>query len=186
MRRLWSAPSSALIALRLVPYMIGYAGAYDSWQWLTFAPFDLSLAFGPLVWVYVTLLSTGGLPVHWRLHAIPAALQLGYQLAAFGLPLQTKWDWYTTGHRHVVEPVGFALVDSRTAYLRRRFCRHNPEELVVLAWWIDSGASPATAFRVHVEVAATHITMNPVAVNIQCHSARRANAVITPGGIDFK
>src|SRR5262249_47466581 len=28
----------------------------------------------------------------------------------------------------------------------------------------------ATAFRVHVEVAATHITMNPVAVNIQCHS----------------
>ncbi len=42
-----------------------------------------------------------------------------------------------------------------------------------------------TAFRVHVEVAATHITMNPVAVNIQCHSARRANAVITPGGIAF-
>ena len=44
----------------------------------------------------------------------------------------------------------------------------------------------STSFRVHVEVAATHITMNPVAVNIQCHSARRANAVITPGGIDFK
>ena len=34
----------------------------------------------------------------------------------------------------------------------------------------------STSFRVHVEVAATHITMNPVAVNIQCHSARRANA----------
>src|SRR5215470_4186317 len=44
----------------------------------------------------------------------------------------------------------------------------------------------ATAFRVHVEVGATHITMNPVAVNIQCHSARRASAIITPGGIDFK
>jgi len=44
----------------------------------------------------------------------------------------------------------------------------------------------STSFRVHVEVAATHITMNPVAVNIQCHSARRANAMITPGGIDFK
>jgi tartrate/fumarate subfamily iron-sulfur-dependent hydro-lyase alpha chain len=43
----------------------------------------------------------------------------------------------------------------------------------------------ATAFRVHVEIAATHITMNPVAVNIQCHSARRASAVITPGGIAF-
>jgi len=31
----------------------------------------------------------------------------------------------------------------------------------------------------------TKITMNPVAVNIQCHSARRANAIITPGGISF-
>ena len=43
----------------------------------------------------------------------------------------------------------------------------------------------STSFRVHVEVAATHITMNPVAVNIQCHSARRASATITPGGIAF-
>jgi tartrate dehydratase alpha subunit/fumarate hydratase class I-like protein len=43
----------------------------------------------------------------------------------------------------------------------------------------------STSFRVHVEIAATHITMNPVAVNIQCHSARRANAIITPGGISF-
>ena len=41
----------------------------------------------------------------------------------------------------------------------------------------------STAFAVHVEVAATHITMNPVAVNIQCHSARRARATFTPAGI---
>ena len=44
----------------------------------------------------------------------------------------------------------------------------------------------STAFAVHVEIAATHITMNPVAVNIQCHSARRATATITPGGIAFE
>jgi tartrate/fumarate subfamily iron-sulfur-dependent hydro-lyase alpha chain len=43
----------------------------------------------------------------------------------------------------------------------------------------------STAFAVHVEVAATHITMNPVAVNIQCHSARRAYAIITQGGLSF-
>ena len=45
------------------------------------------------------------------------------------------------------------------------------------------GAS--TAFAVHVEMAATHITMNPVAVNIQCHSARRASATFTPDGIEL-
>ena len=43
----------------------------------------------------------------------------------------------------------------------------------------------STSFAVHVEIAATHITQNPVAVNIQCHSARRARATITPGGIAF-
>ena len=43
----------------------------------------------------------------------------------------------------------------------------------------------STAFAVHVEVAATHITMNPVAVNIQCHSARRASATFTPNGVSI-
>jgi len=43
----------------------------------------------------------------------------------------------------------------------------------------------ATAFAVHVELAATHITMNPVAVNMQCHSARRASALLTADGIEF-
>ena len=41
----------------------------------------------------------------------------------------------------------------------------------------------ATAFAVHVELAATHITMNPVAVNMQCHAARRATATFTPAGV---
>ncbi|HEX3632329.1 MAG TPA: fumarate hydratase [Casimicrobiaceae bacterium] len=43
----------------------------------------------------------------------------------------------------------------------------------------------ATAFAVHVELAATHITMNPVAVNMQCHSARRASAAITSAGVSY-
>ncbi len=43
----------------------------------------------------------------------------------------------------------------------------------------------STAFAVHVETAATHITMNPVAVNIQCHSARRASATFTPDGVEI-
>ncbi len=42
----------------------------------------------------------------------------------------------------------------------------------------------STAFEVHVETAATHITMNPVAVNIQCHSARRATVTFTPDGME--
>jgi fumarate hydratase subunit alpha len=43
----------------------------------------------------------------------------------------------------------------------------------------------STSFAVHVELAATHITMNPVAVNMQCHSARRARATFTPAGVTY-
>ena len=43
----------------------------------------------------------------------------------------------------------------------------------------------STAFAVHIEIAATHITMNPVAVNMQCHSARRARATFTPLGVEY-
>jgi fumarate hydratase subunit alpha/L(+)-tartrate dehydratase alpha subunit len=43
----------------------------------------------------------------------------------------------------------------------------------------------STAFAVHVETAATHITMNPVAVNMQCHSARRARATFRRSGIEY-
>ena len=43
----------------------------------------------------------------------------------------------------------------------------------------------STAFAVHIELAATHITMNPIAVNMQCHSARRARATFTPAGVVY-
>jgi fumarate hydratase subunit alpha/L(+)-tartrate dehydratase alpha subunit len=43
----------------------------------------------------------------------------------------------------------------------------------------------STAFAVHVETAATHITMNPVAVNMQCHSARRARATFRGKGVEY-
>jgi fumarate hydratase subunit alpha len=43
----------------------------------------------------------------------------------------------------------------------------------------------STSFAVHVETAATHITMNPVAVNMQCHSARRARATFRLNGVEY-
>jgi fumarate hydratase subunit alpha/L(+)-tartrate dehydratase alpha subunit len=43
-----------------------------------------------------------------------------------------------------------------------------------------------TALAVHVEWAHTHISHNPVAVNIQCWRGERARAVISAdGGIDY-
>ncbi len=43
----------------------------------------------------------------------------------------------------------------------------------------------STAFAVLIELAATHITMNPVAVNLQCHSARRSRVSISSTGLVY-
>jgi fumarate hydratase subunit alpha/L(+)-tartrate dehydratase alpha subunit len=78
-------------------------------------------------------------------------------------------------------PLGTACADAEGAKLEAELS----EAVNELGIGPQGLGGRATAFRVHVEVAATHITMNPVAVNIQCHSARRASAIITPGGIAF-
>lgn len=109
-------PASRLLAaliiavvLRLTPYILGYAGAYDAHPWLTFTPFDLSWAYGPLLWGYVTSLTTGAVPPRWVGHLAPVALQLAYQLACFSLPLPEKWAWYTGPHLALVAPIGAAI-----------------------------------------------------------------------------
>jgi AraC-like DNA-binding protein len=121
-RRRWAnlalAALIALLALRLGPYILGYAGAYDSHRWLTFLPFDLSFAYGPLLWIYVRMLTEGAAPPRWRLHLAPAAIQLAYWLVCFALPLDAKWSWYTGGHLGIVAPIGAALgLSTAGAYL---------------------------------------------------------------------
>ncbi|MCC7051766.1 MAG: AraC family transcriptional regulator [Gemmatimonadaceae bacterium] len=106
----WLAALTAGLALRLLPYILGFAGAYDLHPALTFAPFDTTLAWGPLLWVYVVVLSTGALPERWRWHVVPFLVQLLYQCVAFALPPAMKWDWYGGAHLQVIEPVGAVLV----------------------------------------------------------------------------
>ncbi|QJR16618.1 fumarate hydratase [Usitatibacter palustris] len=83
--------------------------------------------------------------------------------------------------RAATRPLGSACADPEGAKLERELS----------AAVNDLGVGPqglggdSTAFAVHVEIAATHITMNPVAVNMQCHSARRASATITPQGVAY-
>lgn len=113
----WLAALTAAIALRTAPYILGYAGAYDLYPALTFAPFDFTLAWGPLLWAYVTTLATGRNPPRVSLHFVPVALQLAYQLICFALPLAAKWNWYGGAHLSIVEPIGaIAVLISLGAY----------------------------------------------------------------------
>jgi AraC-like DNA-binding protein len=133
----WSSALVGAIALRLMPYVLGYAGVYDLHPALTFAPFDLTLAWGPLIWVYTRTLATGVAPVStWR-HFVPASLQLAYQLVCFALPLDAKWAWYTGAHLRVVEPWGaVAVLVSLGAYCAASWRQHATWQL-----WLDENVS---------------------------------------------
>jgi len=83
--------------------------------------------------------------------------------------------------RAATRPLGSACADAAGAELE--------QQLSIAVNQLGVGpqglGGDATAFAVHIELAATHITMNPIAVNMQCHSARRARADITPTGVAF-
>ena len=104
--------------LRLVPYVLGFAGFYDAYPWLSFAPFDLALAIGPLLYLYVRRLVTGALAPRWPLHFLPAVADLIYTLWAFSLPIAAKLHWNDSGHEPYVDPIErFAAIVSLATYL---------------------------------------------------------------------
>ena len=78
-------------------------------------------------------------------------------------------------------PLGSRCEDPEGATLERELS----EAVNLLGVGPQGLGGDATAFAVHVETAATHITMNPVAVNMQCHSARRARATIRAAGVEY-
>jgi fumarate hydratase subunit alpha len=83
--------------------------------------------------------------------------------------------------RAATRPLGTRCADSEGAVLEQSLTAAVNE----LGVGPQGLGGDSTAFAVHVEIAATHITMNPVAVNMQCHSARRASASFTPAGIEY-
>jgi fumarate hydratase subunit alpha/L(+)-tartrate dehydratase alpha subunit len=83
--------------------------------------------------------------------------------------------------RAATRPLGTSCADPEGAALETSLT----EAVNTLGVGPQGLGGDSTAFAVHVEIAATHITMNPVAVNMQCHSARRASAAITPAGVEY-
>lgn len=122
-------------ALFLTPYIIGFAGFYDAWPWLSFAPFELTLSFGPLLYLYVQGLTGGRLNRTWPLHFLPVVLQFLSQALVFPLPLATKDAWDRMAHAPYIDPLLTAAailslaIYGTGAWRRRR---------LYLAWLADN------------------------------------------------
>jgi AraC-like DNA-binding protein len=94
----------ACIAIYVTPYIIGFAGFYDVYPWLNLAPFDISLAFGPLFYFYALTLTGAPLEKRWMLHFAPVAAQFLSQALVFPLPLAVKNRWDETVNMPFVDP----------------------------------------------------------------------------------
>lgn len=77
----------------ITPWLIGFAGLYDKWMWLTFAPLQISLAVAPLFYLYAHALVTGGWPANGKWHLAPGIAQFMFYTASFLLPFDLKMRW---------------------------------------------------------------------------------------------
>lgn len=100
----------AIVALRLLVYVLGFAGAYDDHPSLTFLPLDMTAGLAPLLFFYTRAITSTAMPDRWRWHLVPVAAQFAYQAACFLLPMPQKWHWYTTGHLKVIEPTATVVI----------------------------------------------------------------------------
>ncbi|WP_310571048.1 helix-turn-helix domain-containing protein [Gemmatimonas sp.] len=94
-----------IVALRVLPYIIGFAGFYDTWPWLSFMPYEWSLALGAVIWLYMHVICIGALPQRWGWHLLPAVVQGAYYTAVFVQPLDFKNHWDSVAHVPYVVPI---------------------------------------------------------------------------------
>lgn len=140
-----------VMAAIVTPWLIGFAGFYDKWPWLTFAPFQITLAVAPLGWLYVIALSEGTWPFGAVIHLVPGAAQFAYLTACFFLPFDIKMAWadlsasnygLITGLVLLAQMLGYSLATWRQlrAYRRLLSCQV-ADETRYAARWLGSALS---------------------------------------------
>jgi AraC-like DNA-binding protein len=128
--------------LDTVPQIIGFAGAYDVWPWLTFAPLSYQVFFGPLIYLHAYALMRKT-PLGWRWWLLaPGAIQFLYYSWAFLFlgDYRAKWRFTEAFHLPYVMPVqisvsiGLALVCGvATVVLVSRYRRYLRETQSIAA-----------------------------------------------------
>ena len=108
---LWFFALVMAIIITLIPYLIGFAGAYDRFPNLTFLPVSFTLFFGPLLYIYTYAL-TQSRPLAWRPWLLlPGCLYWFYQAWAFLAfdSVELKWKFVREFHNPYMLPIETSL-----------------------------------------------------------------------------
>lgn len=133
-----------VIVLKLGPYVLGFAGYFDAYPWLSFVPLSFGLALGPLIYLHVVRLTSSAMPPRWGLHLLPALLQFAYYAIMFAQPMAVKDAWATRVDSPWIDPIETGLeLASLLIYLLlalRRYRRYQA--------WLDATLSNREQFRI--------------------------------------
>ena len=133
-----------VFVMKLMPYILGFAGYYDAYPWLSFAPFGLGLAIGPLLYLHVGRLTRADLPRGGCWHLLPGALQFGYRAVMFVQPQATKDAWNDRVHRDWIDPAEtFLELLSFAVYLWLALRAYRAYQ-----HWLDTHLSNREEFRI--------------------------------------
>ncbi len=133
-----------VFVMKLMPYMLGFAGYYDAYPWLSFAPFGLGLAIGPLLYLHVCRLTRADLPRGWYWHLFPGALQFAYRATVFMQPMDVKDAWNDHIHRDWIDPTETLLeLLSFAVYLWLSLRAYRAYQR-----WLDAHLSNREEFRI--------------------------------------
>ena len=133
-----------VFVMKLMPYILGFAGYYDAYPWLSFAPFGLGLAIGPLLYLHVGRLTRADLPRGGYWHLLPGALQFGYRAVMFMQPQATKDAWNDRVHRDWIDPAEtFLELLSFAVYLWLALRAYRAYQ-----HWLDTHLSNREEFRI--------------------------------------
>lgn len=132
-----------VFALKLLPYVIGFAGFYDAYPWLSFAPTAYGLALGPLIYLHVRRIAEGRLPPRWGWHFAPVAVQAAYYVVMFVQPLPVRDAFAERWDGPWIDPIETWLeLASLLAYLALAWRR-----LAAYQTWLDATLSNREQFR---------------------------------------
>jgi AraC-like DNA-binding protein len=138
----WLAMLIVSVAALMTPYIIGYAGFYEQWPWLSFAPLSYTLAFGPLLYLYTAMLVSSRPALVWP-HFVPVAVQFLAYAAVFPFPLPTKDWWNTVAHRQIIDPAfDIATLASIAAYSVAAYLRYRAYRV-----WLDENRTDGAEFE---------------------------------------
>lgn len=100
-----------IVVIAQIPQIIGFAEFYTVWPWLTYAPFNVELYAGPLIYLHSHQLMMAR-PLGWRRWLlVPGVLQTLYYLWAFTMigDYKAKWAYDRAVHSPYIAPVETVL-----------------------------------------------------------------------------